>query len=42
VVNTARMIQNHQISIIPNAAHGVFLENFVAVWASVEPFLKGI
>ncbi|MBC7775758.1 MAG: alpha/beta fold hydrolase [Phycisphaerae bacterium] len=41
VVNAARMIQNHQISIIPNAAHGVFLENFAAVWASIEPFLKG-
>jgi pimeloyl-ACP methyl ester carboxylesterase len=40
VVNAARMIQNHQISIIPNTAHGVFLENFAAVWASIEPFLK--
>ncbi len=40
VVNAARMIPKHQISIVPNAAHGVFLENFAAVWASVAPFLK--
>lgn len=41
IVSAARMIAKHQICIIPNAAHGVFLENFAAVWASVAPFLKG-
>lgn len=40
VVNAARMIPKHQICIIPNTTHTVFLENFAAVWASVEPFLK--
>jgi pimeloyl-ACP methyl ester carboxylesterase len=40
VVNTAQMIPTSQISIIPNSTHGVFLENFRAVWACVVPFLK--
>lgn len=40
VVNAARMISSHQICIVPNAGHGVFLENFAAVWSSVAPFLK--
>lgn len=40
VVNAARMIPNHQISIIPNTTHTVFLENFAAVWASIVPFLQ--
>jgi pimeloyl-ACP methyl ester carboxylesterase len=40
VVNAARMIPKHQISIIPNTTHTVFLENFAAVWASIEPFLR--
>lgn len=40
VVNAARMIPIHQISIIPNASHPVFNENFAAVWASIVPFLK--
>jgi pimeloyl-ACP methyl ester carboxylesterase len=40
VVNAARMIPNHQISIIPNTGHGCFLENFEAAWASIAPFLK--
>jgi hypothetical protein len=34
------MIPHHQIGIIPNSTHGVFLENFPAVWACVVPFLK--
>ncbi|MBT0667356.1 alpha/beta hydrolase [Novosphingobium profundi] len=34
------MIANSQLAIIPNATHTVFLENFPAVWASIEPFLK--
>ncbi len=41
VVSAARHIPQHQISIISNTGHGCFLENFAAVWASVEPFLKG-
>jgi len=40
VVNTAHMISNSQLSIIPNATHAVFLENFPAVWTSLLPFLK--
>jgi pimeloyl-ACP methyl ester carboxylesterase len=40
VVNAARMIPVHQISIIPNGTHPVFNENFAAVWASIVPFLK--
>lgn len=40
VVNTAQMIPNSQVGIIPNTTHGVFLENFQAVWACVVPFLK--
>lgn len=40
VVSAARYISKHQISIIPNTGHGCFLENFDAVWASIEPFLK--
>ncbi len=40
VVSAARYISRHQISIIPNGSHGVFLENFDAVWASIVPFLK--
>lgn len=41
VVNAARMIPMHQIGIIPNTGHTVFLENWQAVWASVAPFLRG-
>ncbi|HSJ69794.1 MAG TPA: alpha/beta hydrolase [Anditalea sp.] len=40
VVNTAHMIQNSQLSIIPNTTHATFLENFPAVWASILPFLN--
>jgi pimeloyl-ACP methyl ester carboxylesterase len=40
VVNAARMIPNHQISIIPNGTHPVFNENFAAVWASIVLFLN--
>jgi len=40
VLNAARMIPVHQISIIPNGTHPVFTENFAAVWASIAPFLK--
>lgn len=40
VVNAARMISKHQISIIPNTGHGCFLENFEATWVSIVPFLK--
>jgi pimeloyl-ACP methyl ester carboxylesterase len=39
VVAAARMISQHQISIIPNTTHTVFLENFPAVRESIGPFL---
>ncbi len=40
VVATAGMIPNSQVAIIPAAGHGVFLENFNAVWACIVPFLN--
>jgi pimeloyl-ACP methyl ester carboxylesterase len=40
VVSTAQMIPRSQVGLIPNCTHGVFLENFPAVWACVVPFLK--
>jgi pimeloyl-ACP methyl ester carboxylesterase len=40
VISTAEMMPHHQIGIIPNSAHGVFLENFPAVWACIVPFLN--
>jgi pimeloyl-ACP methyl ester carboxylesterase len=40
VVTTAQMISHHQIGIIPNCGHGVFLENFPAVWACIVAFLN--
>ncbi len=40
VVSTAQMIPQSYIAIISNTSHGVFLENFNAVWACVRPFLK--
>jgi pimeloyl-ACP methyl ester carboxylesterase len=40
VVATAQMILHSQVGIIPNCTHGVFLENFAAVWACIVPFLK--
>jgi pimeloyl-ACP methyl ester carboxylesterase len=40
VVHTAQMIPHSLVGIISNCTHGVFLENFPAVWACVVPFLK--
>ncbi len=40
VINAYNMIPHSQLSIIPNAGHTVFLENFAAVWTSMVPFLK--
>ena len=40
VITTAQMIRNCQLGIIPKSTHGVFLENFPAVWACLIPFLK--
>jgi pimeloyl-ACP methyl ester carboxylesterase len=40
VVNAYNMIPNSQLSIIPNAGHVVFFENFAAVWTSIAPFIK--
>jgi pimeloyl-ACP methyl ester carboxylesterase len=40
VLNAALMIPNHQLSIIPNAGHPAFLDNFAAVWAAIVPFIN--
>ncbi len=40
VLNAAQMIPNHQLSIIPNAGHPAFLDNFAAVWTAILPFIK--
>lgn len=40
VINAYNMIPHSQLSIIPNAGHVVFQENFAAVWACMLPFLK--
>lgn len=40
IIETAKMIPHSQFGIIPNSAHGIFLENFPAVWADLLPFLK--
>lgn len=39
VIDAYKMIPNSQLSIIPNAGHVVFFQNFPAVWASIKPFL---
>jgi pimeloyl-ACP methyl ester carboxylesterase len=39
ILSAYRMIPDCQLGIIPNASHGVFLENFPAVWYSIVPFL---
>ena len=33
-------LPNAHLSIIPNAGHACFLENFDAVWGAIEPFIK--
>jgi pimeloyl-ACP methyl ester carboxylesterase len=40
VIRAYQMLPNAQLGIIPNAGHGVFLENFEAVWFSMVPLLK--
>lgn len=40
ILSAYRMIPDSQLGIIPNAGHGVFLENFPAVWYSIVPFLE--
>lgn len=40
VVNASKMIPNAELSIIPNATHAAFLENFATVWAATSSFLK--
>ncbi len=39
-MNAYYMIPKCQISIVPNAGHVVFVENFAAVWAGIVPFLR--
>lgn len=40
VINAYNMIPDCQLSIVPNAGHVVFAENFAAVWASIAPFVR--
>lgn len=40
VIQAYKALPNADLAIIPNAPHPVFLADFSAVWASVEPFLK--
>ena len=40
VINSYRMTQNADLSVIPNAPHPVFVLNFPAVWTIVEPYLN--
>ena len=40
VIAAYQMIPNCQLSIIPNAGHVVFFQNFPAVWASIQPFVQ--
>lgn len=42
VISAYNMIPKSQLSIIPNAGHVVFMENFPAVWESIVPFLNQI
>jgi pimeloyl-ACP methyl ester carboxylesterase len=39
-INTVKMLPKGHLSIIPFASHGVFLENFQAVWSIVKPFIN--
>jgi hypothetical protein len=42
IINAYNMIPNCQLSIVLYAGHVVFfLENWEAVWAGVEAFLRG-
>ncbi|WP_443090991.1 alpha/beta fold hydrolase [Basfia succiniciproducens] len=40
VLSAYKMTKNAQLSVIPNANHPVFAENFPAVWTAVKPFLE--
>jgi pimeloyl-ACP methyl ester carboxylesterase len=40
VINASKMIPRAELSIIPNATHGAFIENFSTVWAASSSFLK--
>lgn len=39
VLNAYKMLPKGSLSVIPNANHPVFIENFSAVWNAVQPFL---
>lgn len=39
VLRAYHLLPNAQLAIVANASHPVFLANFPAVWANVEPFL---
>ncbi|WGE90451.1 alpha/beta fold hydrolase [Actinobacillus genomosp. 1] len=40
VIQAYKYLPNADLAIIPNAPHQVFMTNFPAVWAVVEPFLQ--
>lgn len=40
VIAAYNQIPDARLAIIQGAGHGCFLENFAAVWANIEPFLK--
>lgn len=39
VISAYRMTKNADLSVIPNAAHPAFLDNFPAIWTAITPFL---
>lgn len=39
ILHAYHMIPTCQLGIIPNAGHGVFIDNFKATWALIEPFI---
>ena len=40
VIKAYKALPNADIAVIPSATHSVFSDNFNAVWATIEPFLK--
>lgn len=40
VIKAYKALPNAQLAIIPNGSHGVFQDNFLAVWDCVIPFIK--
>jgi pimeloyl-ACP methyl ester carboxylesterase len=40
MLNTAQLIADHQLAIIPHAGHPAFVDNFAAAWACIYPFIN--